>query len=175
MRYLMRQKLFAFEGNFAIQDENGTNVYHIDRQLLSFGMQLSFRDMSGTELCHIQQKVVSLMPTYEIYHGGQLWAVVRKNFTILRDKLTIEIPGQASNVEVQGNFWDYEYTFNWNGRALASVSKAWFSWTDTYGVDVADGMNPLPYLACTVVVDLTCQHRGGGGEIIDDVLDQLPF
>ena len=39
---------------------------------------------------------------------------------------------------------------------LASVSKRWFSLTDTYGVDVEDGEDPVLILASAVVVDMAC-------------------
>jgi uncharacterized protein YxjI len=38
---------------------------------------------------------------------------------------------------------------------VAAVSKRWFAWADTYGVDVADGEDDVLVLACSVVVDLS--------------------
>jgi len=39
---------------------------------------------------------------------------------------------------------------------VATVSKQWFSWTDTYGVEVADGEDAVLLLASTVVIDMVC-------------------
>jgi uncharacterized protein YxjI len=43
------------------------------------------------------------------------------------------------------------------------VSKKWFSWSDTYGVDITDGEDDVLILASTVVVDMAChpddKHR----------------
>jgi uncharacterized protein YxjI len=39
---------------------------------------------------------------------------------------------------------------------VASVSKRWLSWTDTYGIDVADDEDPVLVLASAVVVDMAC-------------------
>jgi uncharacterized protein YxjI len=36
------------------------------------------------------------------------------------------------------------------------VSKAWFAWTDTYGVEVAEAADDVLILAATVVIDLCC-------------------
>ena len=34
------------------------------------------------------------------------------------------------------------------------MSKQWFSWSDTYGVDVAQGEDDILILASTVVIDM---------------------
>ena len=39
------------------------------------------------------------------------------------------------------------------------VSSCWFSWTDTYGVDIAEGEDDLLILASTVVIDLACHEQ----------------
>ena len=41
-------------------------------------------------------------------------------------------------------------------RVVATVSKRWFSFTDTYGIEVADGEDPVLILASAVVVDMVC-------------------
>jgi uncharacterized protein YxjI len=59
-------------------------------------------------------------------------------------------------LEAEGNFLDHEYRFTRGGRIVATVSKQWFSWTDTYGVEVADGEDAVLLLASTVVIDMVC-------------------
>jgi uncharacterized protein YxjI len=39
---------------------------------------------------------------------------------------------------------------------VATVSKRWFAFTDTYGVEIADGQDEVLILAATVVIDLCC-------------------
>ena len=60
------------------------------------------------------------------------------------------------DLEASGDFTDHEYQFGRAGRTVASVSKQWFSWTDTYGIDVADGEDAVLVLASAVVVDMAC-------------------
>jgi uncharacterized protein YxjI len=38
----------------------------------------------------------------------------------------------------------------------ATVSKQWFAWSDTYGVDIAEGEDDILILVSTVVVDMAC-------------------
>jgi uncharacterized protein YxjI len=95
-------------------------------------------------------------PAYEIYRGSQLAAVVKKSlFTFLHCKFTVDVPG-PDDLEAEGDFLDHEYSFSRGGRTVATVSKQWFSWTDTYGVEIADGEDDILILASTVVIDMAC-------------------
>jgi uncharacterized protein YxjI len=156
MRYVMRQKLFAFGDDFLIKDETGRDVFFVDGKGFSMGNQLSFQDMNGNELAYIRQKLLSMGPTYEITSGGRLVAVVKKHmFTFLRVRFTVDVPG-PDDLEATGDFRQHEYTFTRAGQPVAAVSKQWFSWADTYGVDVAPGEDDILILAATVVIDMVC-------------------
>lgn len=158
MRYVMRQKFFSFGDSFSIQNEFGTDLYYVRGKVFSFGDQLSFQDINGNELAFIRQKLLSWSPTYEIYHGEQLYASLKKElFTFFACKFDIEL-SNGGCIEVEGNFFDYEYTFRHNGQIIATVSKEWFSWTDTYGIDVADGEEDVFILACAVAIDMICHN-----------------
>lgn len=58
-------------------------------------------------------------------------------------------------LEATGDFLDHEYEFRREGGSVAHVSKQWFTWSDTYGVDIND-KEDLLILASTVVIDMCC-------------------
>ena len=156
MRYVMKQKLFSFTDDYHITNEDGTDIYYVDGKLLSFGKNLSFQNMEQQELAHIQQKLLNWGPTYEITHDGELVAVVKKElFTFFHCVFHVDEPGHDS-LTAEGNFSDHEYVFTRAGRQVASVSKQWFTFVDTYGVDVQGDEDPVLILACTVVIDEAC-------------------
>lgn len=156
MRYVMKQKLFSWGDDFQIKDDSGRDAFFVDGKAFSFGDQLSFQDTAGNELAFIKQKLLAWGPTYEIYRGGQLYAVVKKKlFTFFKCRFTVDVPG-PDDLEAEGDFLDHEYTFSRGGVAVASVSKRWFSWTDTYGVDIAAGEDDVLILASTVLIHLAC-------------------
>ena len=156
MRYLMKQKLFCFGDDFAIKDEAGRDAFFVDGKVFSIGDKLSFQDTNGKELAFIRQKLLSWGPTYEIYRDGNLAAVVKKHlFTFFRCAFTVDVPG-PDDIEAQGSFLDLEYAFTRGDKTVAEVSKRWFAFGDTYGVDIADNEDQVLILASTVVIDMIC-------------------
>lgn len=159
MRYVMKQKFWSWGDDFIIRDENGRDAFIVDGRAFSWGDKLSFQDPAGTELAFIRQKLLAWGPTYEIEVHGRLVAVVKKKlFTLLRCKFTVDVPG-PDDLEAQGSFLDHEYAFERQGREVAQVSKRWFSWTDTYGVDIAAGEDEVLILATAVVIDMVCHQE----------------
>jgi uncharacterized protein YxjI len=159
MRYVLKQKFWSWGDDFSIKNADGEDVYFVDGRAFSWGDKLSFQDKNGSELAFIRQKLLSWGPTYEIEVHGKLAAVVKKKlFTFLRCKFTVDVPG-PDDLEAQGDFLDHEYTFERQSREVAAVSKRWFSWTDTYGVDVESGEDDVLILATAVVIDMICHQE----------------
>jgi len=156
MRYLMKQKMFAWGDDFTIKDEAGNDAFFVDGRVFSIGNKLSFQDMAGNELAFIQQKLLLWGPTCEISRNGELVATVKKeHFTLLRCKFSIDVPG-PDDLEAQGSFMDYDYRFTRGSRTAAEVSKQWLTVRDTYGVEIGDGEDAVLLLASTVVIDMVC-------------------
>jgi uncharacterized protein YxjI len=157
----MKQKLFSWGDDFHIKNAAGQDVFFVDGRAFRLGNKLSFQDLNGNELAFIRQKLLSLGPAYEITRGGQLLAVVKKHlFTLFRCKFTVDVPG-PDDLEAKGSFLEMEYSFERGGRRVAEVSKRWFSWRDTYGVDIAEGEDDVLILAATVVIDMVCHDDKG--------------
>jgi uncharacterized protein YxjI len=156
MRYVMKQKLFCLGDDFTIKDETGAERFFVDGKAFSLGAQLSFQDMEGRELAFIRQKLLAWGPTYEIYRDNELFAVIKKDlFTLFHCRFTVDEPG-PDDLEAKGDFTGHEYEF-WRQSGLrATVSKQWFTWTDTYGVDITDGEDDILILTSTVVIDMAC-------------------
>lgn len=159
MRYVMKQKWLSWGDDFHIQDQNGKNAFFVDGRALSIGDKLSFQDLQGNELAFISQRLLAWGPTYEIHVGNTLLATVKKKlFTFFHCKFEVDVPG-PDDLEAKGDFLEHEYNFARHGSQVATVSKKWFRWTDTYGIDIGDGENDVLILASAVVIDLVC-HDG---------------
>ena len=156
MRYVLKQKFWSWGDDFKIKNAAGEDVFFVDGRAFSIGNKLSFQDMNGNELAFIRQKLLSWGPTYEITRGDKLMAVVKKQlFTFFKCRFSVDVPG-PDDLEASGNFLDREYTFERGGHEVAQISKSWFSWTDTYGVDIAEGEDEVLILASAAVIDMVC-------------------
>ena len=154
MRYIMREKILSWGDDFTIRDADGRDAYIVDGKVFSFGNKLTFKDPQGNELAKIDQKLLSLGKQYEISRGGETLAVVKKKlFTPFRASFTVDVPG-PDDLNAQGNILDHEYVFERGGREVARVSKRWFSFADTYGIDIDPGEDDVLILAAAVVIDL---------------------
>jgi uncharacterized protein YxjI len=158
MRYIMKQKVFSLGDRFTIRNERDEDAFVVNGEVFSLGHKLSFEDPQGNELMFIRQKLLSWGPTYEIYRGQEHVATIQKEiFTFFRCTFDIQTDDQG-DLEAQGDFSDHEYTVTRRGEPIAQISKEWFSWSDTYGVDVAGDEDPVLILASTVVIDMCCHE-----------------
>ena len=155
MRYVMKQKFWSFGDDFRIQDEERNDVFIVDGKAFSWGDKLSFQDTDCNEVAYISQKLLTLMPRYHIYRAGELFAEVVKKFSWFRENFLLDVPG-PNDYAIEGSFWDHEYSFTRGNRLVAQVSKRYFAWTDTYGVDINEDEDDITILATVVVIDLVC-------------------
>jgi len=137
MQYMMKQKLLSWGDDFYIKDKDGNDIYFVDGKAFTIGDQLSFQDLAGNELAFIKQRVLSWGKTYEIFRDGNVVATVRKEpLAFFKHRFTVEVPGIDDNFDAEGNLTDHEYQIMRGEKVVASVSKQWFAWADTYGIDI---------------------------------------
>ena len=151
MRFMVKQKIFSFGDNFTINDEYGNPHFQVKGKVFAIGDKLRIYDMMGNELVYIEQKVFRLLPEYTIYFNGKAAAKVKEEFTFFKPRFNIE--SIMGNYSIEGNFWGMDFNILKNGEFVAQVSKKWFSWSDTYGVDIADGEDYAFILALVIVID----------------------
>ncbi len=156
MRYVMKEKLWSWEGEVAIQNAEGGDAFFVVGGAASRGDELYFLDATGLEVASISRKLLSCGATYEIYRDGHLSAVVSEHlFTFFRARFTVDVPG-PDDLEAEGDFVDCEYRFTRLGRVVATVSRQGSPSTGAYGVDVGKGEDDVLILAASAVIDSLC-------------------
>lgn len=152
MRYVIKERFWTWGDKYYVYNEYQDPVFEIVGKVFSWGDQLSFRDMEGNELAYISQRLLSWMPCYEIYHHSELFAEMRKEFTWFQQKFTLDVPG-PNDYTIDGSFWQHDYTFLRQGRTVADVSRAYWSWTDSYGIETVEGEDDVTILCACIVID----------------------
>jgi uncharacterized protein YxjI len=159
--YRMRQKLASIGDDYWIEDDRGERVFKVNGKALRIRKTLVFEDVSGNELLKIQERKLRVRDTMEIEDAaGKTVATVKKALiSPLRERFDVAVEG-GPDLEVQGNVVDHEYEITQDGAGVAEVSMKWFRVADSYGVEVADGHDPVLILAITAVIDsLTHEAR----------------
>jgi uncharacterized protein YxjI len=157
MRYVMKPKLLSLRDSYTVANEAGEDVFVVQGKAFALRNELSFRDLNGKELAFIQEKL-SWGPRYEIYRDDALYATVKKELTFFKPSLSVHL-ATGDDLEARGDLSNHEYTISRPDRPIAWISKAWFKLSDTYGVEVGEGQDPILILAITAVIDLVC-NRG---------------
>ena len=145
MKLLFKQRVFSWLDSYDIYDENGNAVFSVEGQL-SWGHRLHICDNTGRHVGTVKEQVFRFLPQFEIYEGDTQIGTIRKEFSFLFPRFTVDCKGW----EVQGQImeWDYEIVDS-RGRTVAVVTKELFNWSDTYMMDIA---NPADALYVLMVV-----------------------
>jgi uncharacterized protein YxjI len=155
MRLFIKQKVFSFVDRFTVKDESGEDKYYVEGEFLSFGKRLHIYNTSGEELIYIQQKVFSFLPRYHIFIGGREVAEVVKEFTFFYPKYSIH----GFEWSIEGDFFDHEYSVLQNGTPVVSMYKEWFTWGDSYVLDIANPLDELAAVAVILAIDCATEPK----------------
>jgi uncharacterized protein YxjI len=157
MRYVLRRKFWSLMDNFTIKDDNGSDVFRIVGQPFSWGSKLSFQTMAGEEEAFISQELWTIMPKYQIFKHGSMFAEVCQEFSWFNKTFTLDVPGPNDYI-VEGSFWNQKYTFNRLGREVAHTYQQ-LALSDTYAVDIVADEDDVAILCTCVVIDLVCREE----------------
>ena len=149
MRLLFKQRLFSWFDSYDIYDEDGNTVYTVKGQL-SWGHCMKIFDAHGNEIGMIQERVLTLLPKFEIYLGGNYVGCIRKEISFFKPVFDIDYSGW----HVEGDFFEWDYNIlNLSGGCVARVSKELLNWTDTYVIDVNNPQDALGALLLVLTID----------------------
>lgn len=164
MVFRIKEKFWAWGNDFAITDSDGNEVYYVDGIAFSWGNKLSFQNPDRQELALISQKLLSWKPQYQIIIEGHVFAEVVKEWTWFNKKFTLDVPG-PNDYTIDGSFWSHEFSFQRKGRVVATVSKKYWSWTDSYGVEIVDGEDAVAILCACIVIDQVLHNESSGSSV----------
>ena len=143
MRYVMRQKLWSVGGDFTVKDADGVDRFHVDGKALSLTHKMVFEDADHRPVATVHRRLLSVGNVYDVYRGEALFATVKEGWLpLVRYRFAVDVTPAGDGPEdltVTGDFWNHEYAFERAGRTVATVSKRWFAFRDTFGIDVTDG------------------------------------
>ena len=149
MKLYIKEKVFSWGDKFTVKDAYGEDKYIVEGEVFTFGKKLHVYDRSGREVAFIKQEVWSFLPRYYVFCGDRQIAEIKKEFTFLFPRYTIEGLGW----EIDGSFMAHDYQITKQGRKIVTISKEWMTWGDSYELDIADPADELVALAVVIAID----------------------
>ena len=160
MRYHLRERAWSLTEDFVIRDDGGNAVFEVRGKFFHIGDDLVLFDRyNRQELAHIKQRLVSLLPHYDIYRGGQHWASVSEQFRLFGERFKVR--GDNGMVfHVDGDVWQWNFGVSDDyGNLLGRVSRQLSIFRDSYAIDVAAGVDAPFIIALAIVIEMVRDHH----------------
>ena len=149
MRLYIKEKVFSWNEQFTVKDENGWDKYYVEGEFFTLGKKLHLLNIHQEEVAFIQQQLWTWMPRYTVSMDGQEIAEIRKEFTFFFQRYVIDGLGW----EIEGDVWAHDYEIRKNGRVIVRITKEWFTWGDSYMLDILDPADEIVALAVVLTID----------------------
>lgn len=155
MKLYIKQRLFSWGKKFDVYDQNGNIVYHCAGEVFTIGNKLKIYDIHNNEVAYIEQEVFRFLPRYHIYCDGHLAATIIRKFSFFRHDFSYE----RLNWSIEGEFMAHDYRILNNGKTVLSLTKHWFTFGDSYELDINPDYNPVLVLASSIIIDCVCHDN----------------
>lgn len=145
----IKQKVFSLSGKFTVKDQEEKDRYYVEGSFMKVPKTFSILNASRDEVALITKKVFSFLPKFYVEVNGQDVLTIKKEFSFLKARYTID----AAGIEVRGNWWDMNFQVLQHGKVVGEVDKKWFSWGDSYRVQVLDEEMETIVIALVIAID----------------------
>ncbi|SDN71391.1 LURP-one-related/scramblase family protein [Bacillus sp. OK048] len=145
----IKQKVFSLSGKFTVKNQQEKDVYYVEGSFMQIPKTFSIMDTTRNEVALITKKVFSFLPKFFVEVHGREVLTIKKEFSFFKARYTID----GAGIEVHGNWWDMDFQVVQNGKVVGQVSKEWFTWGDSYKVQILDEEMETIIIALVVAID----------------------
>ena len=160
-RYQMREKLIDIGDDFWIEDADGNKAFKVDGKALRMRDTLVLENAHGNAVYRVEERKLSIRDKMAIERpdGDKAATIKKAMISPFGDRFKIDLD-QGGELTAKGSILDHEYEIERDGDKVAEVSKKWFRFRDTYGIEIAQRQDDALILAIAVCVE----HMARGGE-----------
>lgn len=145
----IKQKVFSLSGKFTVKDEQEKDVYYVEGSFMQIPKTFSILNTTRDEVALITKKVFSFLPKFFVEVNGREVLTIKKELSFFKARYTIDSAG----IEVHGNWWDMDFQVFQHGELVGKVSKEWFTWGDSYKVQILNEEMEAIMIALVVAID----------------------
>ena len=145
----IKQRVFSLSGKFTVKDQEENDVYFVEGSFMQIPKTFTIMNTSRDEIALITKKAFSFLPKFYVEVNGQERLTITKEFSFLKARYTID----GTGIDIQGNWWDMDFQVLQHGEVVGQVSKEWFTWGDSYKVEILDEEMEALIIAIVVAID----------------------
>ena len=145
----IKQRVFSLSGKFTVKDKEQKDVYYVEGSFMQIPKTFTILDTARAEVALITKKTFSFLPKFFVEVGGQERLTIQKKFSFFKARYTID----GTGIEIRGNWWDMDFQVLQHGEVIGQVNKEWFSWGDSYKVEILDEEMEAVVIALVVAID----------------------
>lgn len=149
MKLYIKQKVFTIGESFTVRNEFNEDVYWVKGSFMRIPKKFTITDQSGKKVATIERQMLKIMAHYKITIEGQPSVVIKRNFTMFKQKFQIE----GTNWKLKGDYMSHNYSIVDGKAPVMSLRKHWFTWGDSYELNILDEKHQLLALCVAIVVD----------------------
>ena len=145
----IKQKVFSLSDKFTVKDQQEQDAYFVKGSFMKIPKTFTIVNNVGKEVALITKKAFSFLPKFLVEVNGREALTIKKELSFFKARYTID----AASIEVHGNWWDMNFEVYQHGEVVGKVSKEWFTWGDSYRIQVLQEEMETLLLALVVAVD----------------------
>lgn len=149
MKLYIKQKVFSLNSKFIVKDENGNDRYFVEGDFFSMRGRLHILNASGEEIGQIYSCLFTFLQRFILELHGEEVAEIVKEFSLFKPRYTLE----NTSMRIEGDFFAHEYSLYDGNRNVMNISKEWFTWGDSYELDILDPSYELLSLGIVLAID----------------------
>ncbi|CAL6091801.1 LURP-one-related_family protein [Hexamita inflata] len=140
-KFYMQEKVFGILTEFFIKNEQGQDCFIVSSKLFSLAQKHSSLDAhSRVELLSVENKLFSWSPIFYVNQNDEQIFMIQEECSCMSQELSIT---GIKNWKVLGDFFEHDFQIFENGQVVAIITKAWYSWGDSYQIEVYDTQSEL--------------------------------
>ncbi|MGE7978255.1 LURP-one-related family protein [Psychrobacillus sp. NPDC093200] len=145
----IKQKVLSLSGKFTVKNQQENDVYFVEGSFMQIPKTFSIMNTSRDEVALITKKMFSFLPKFFVEVNGREVLTIKKEWSFLKARYSID----AAGIEVHGNWWDMNFQVLEHGEVVGNVNKEWFTWGDSYKVQILKEEMETIIIALVIAID----------------------
>lgn len=149
MKLYIKQRVFSLGEDFTVKNEHEEDVFYVGGSFFQIPKQFTIYNRNQEAVAKIERQLFRFLSHYDIQLPNQAVVTLRKEFSFLKPVFSLE----GTDWLLQGDFFAHNYAVLSGGSPVMTLQKQWFTWGDSYELDITREEDALLALAIAICID----------------------